>query len=217
MPETGPESAMLDLSLFPLFLAAGIALALTPGPDMAFTLATAASRGPRAGLGAVAGICTGGLVWTIAAAGGLAALIAASDHALTAVRYAGAAYLIWLGWKTFRSLDAPIEAEGAGSAARAFRRVLVTNLLNPKIGLFFLALLPQFTNAELGPVWLQMLTLGLVFFAIGGVVLTVIVFAAGAAQQQLKSSRISRRVLNGIAATAFGGLGLRLIFSGNAT
>ena len=93
----------------------------------------------------------------------------------------------------------------------------MTNLLNPKIGLFFLALLPQFTNAELGPVWLQMLTLGLVFFAIGGVVLTVIVFAAGAAQQQLKSSRISRRVLNGVAATAFGGLGLRLIFSGNAT
>jgi threonine/homoserine/homoserine lactone efflux protein len=208
---------MLDLSLFPLFLAAAIALVLTPGPDMAFTLATAASRGPRAGLGAVAGICTGGLVWTVAAAAGLAALIAASEHALTVVRLAGAAYLIWLGWKTLRSLDAPLEAEGAGSAGRAFRQGLLTNLLNPKIGLFFLALLPQFTNAELGPIWLQMLSLGLVFFTIGGFVLVAIVFAAGAARDRLTSSRATRRLLNGIAATAFGGLGLRLIFSGNAT
>jgi threonine/homoserine/homoserine lactone efflux protein len=208
---------MLDLSLFPLFLAAGLALALTPGPDMAFTLATAAARGPRAGLGAVAGICTGGLVWTVAAAAGLAALIAASEHALTAVRLAGAGYLIWLGWKTLRSLDAPLEANGANSAVRAFRQGLVTNLLNPKIGLFFLALLPQFTNAGLGPVSAQMLVLGSVFVGLGGLVLTLVVFAAGAAQARLKRSRLSRRVLNSIAATAFGGLGLRLIFSGNAT
>lgn len=208
---------MLDLTLFPIFLAAATALVLTPGPDMAFTLATAASRGPKAGLGAVAGIVTGGLVWTIAAAAGLAALVAASEHALTVVRYAGAAYLIWLAWKTLRALDAPLEAEGAQSAGRAFRRGLVTNLLNPKIGLFFLALLPQFTNAQIGPVWLQMLLLGLIFFALGALVLTAVALAAGAARDRLAASKTSRRVLNGFAATAFGGLGLRLIFSGNAS
>ena len=190
---------------------------MSPGPDMAFTLATSASRGPRAGLGAVAGIITGGLIWTLAAAAGLAALIATSEHALTMVRYGGGVYLVWLAIRTLRALDAPMQAQSARDALHGFRQGLMTNLLNPKIGLFFLALLPQFTNPEIGPVWLQMLTLGLVFFAIGGCVLTVIVFAAGAAQQQLKSSRISRRVLNGVAATAFGGLGLRLIFSGNAT
>jgi threonine/homoserine/homoserine lactone efflux protein len=206
---------MLDLSLFPLFLVAGLALALTPGPDMAFTLATAAARGTRAGLGAVAGIITGGLVWTVAAAAGLAALVAASDHALTVVRYAGAAYLIWLAIKTLRALDKPMEAEGARDAGRAFRQGLTTNLLNPKIGLFFLALLPQFTNAEIGPVWLQMLVLGLIFFVMGTVVLVCVALAAGAARDRLARSANTRRVLNGLAATAFGGLGLRLIFSGN--
>ena len=206
---------MLDLSLFPLFLVAGLALALTPGPDMAFTLATAAARGTRAGLGAVAGIITGGLVWTVAAAAGLAALVAASDHALTVVRYAGAAYLIWLAIKTLRALDKPMEGEGARDAGRAFRQGLTTNLLNPKIGLFFLALLPQFTNAEIGPVWLQMLVLGLIFFVMGTVILVCVALAAGAARDRLARSTNTRRVLNGLAATAFGGLGLRLIFSGN--
>ena len=206
---------MLDWSLFPLFLAAGLALALSPGPDMAFTLATAASRGPRAGLGAVAGIITGGLIWTLAAAAGLAALVATSEHALTIVRYAGGAYLVWLSIRTFRALDAPMKAEGARDAWHGFRQGLMTNLLNPKIGLFFLALLPQFTNPEIGPVWLQMLELGLIFFAMGTIILTIIALAAGAARDRLARSATSRRVLNGLAATAFGGLGLRLLFSGN--
>ncbi len=206
---------MLDWSLFPLFLVAGLALALSPGPDMAFTLATAASRGPRAGLGAVAGIITGGLIWTLAAAAGLAALVATSEHALTIVRYAGGVYLIWLAIRTVRALDAPMNAKGARDAWQGFRQGLMTNLLNPKIGLFFLALLPQFTNPEIGPVWLQMLELGLIFFAMGTIVLTVVALAAGAARDRLARSATSRRVLNGLAATAFGGLGLRLLFSGN--
>ncbi|WP_203291045.1 LysE family translocator [Maricaulis parjimensis] len=206
---------MLDWSLFPLFLAAGLALALSPGPDMAFTLATAASRGPRAGLGAVAGIITGGLIWTLAAAAGLAALVAASEHALTVVRYAGGAYLVWLAIRTVRALDAPMHAKSARDAWHGFRQGLMTNLLNPKIGLFFLALLPQFTNPDIGPVWLQMLSLGLIFFAMGTIILTIVALAAGAARDRLARSARSRRVLNGLAATAFGGLGLRLLFSGN--
>ena len=206
---------MLDLSLFPLFLAAGLALALSPGPDMAFTLATSASRGPRAGLGAVAGIITGGLIWTLAAAAGLAALIATSEHALAVVRYGGGVYLVWLAIRTLRALDAPMQAQSARDALHGFRQGLMTNLLNPKIGLFFLALLPQFTNPEIGPVWLQMLTLGLIFFAMGTIVLTIVALAAGAARDRLARSAASRRVLNGLAATAFGGLGLRLLFSGN--
>ncbi|MAK63972.1 MAG: threonine transporter RhtB [Maricaulis sp.] len=206
---------MLDWSLFPLFFAAGLALALSPGPDMAFTLATAAARGPKAGLGAVGGIITGGLIWTLAAAAGLAALVATSDHALTVIRYAGGAYLIWLAIRTLRALDAPLKAEAARDAWQGFRQGLMTNLLNPKIGLFFLALLPQFTNPEIGPVWLQMLTLGFIFFMMGTVILTIVALAAGAARDRLVRSAASRRALNGLAATAFGGLGLRLLFSGN--
>ena len=207
---------MLDPTLFPIFLAGAVALALTPGPDMAFTLATAASRGSRAGLAAAAGIITGGTIWTVLAAAGLAALLATMEHALLVVRYAGAAYLLYLAWKTLRHLDAPMEAQGAGSAMRAFRRGLMTNLLNPKIGLFFLAFLPQFTNADLSPVWLQMLVLGGIFFVIGTVVLTVVALTAGRAQRILGRSATARRLLNGLSATAFGGLGLRLILVDDA-
>lgn len=207
---------MLDPQLFPLFLAGAIALAFTPGPDMAFTLATAASRGPRAGLGAVAGIVTGGAIWTLAASLGLAALVATSEHALNVVRYAGAAYLLWLAIQTLRHLDEAPAGRASQNAWRAFRRGLTTNLLNPKIGLFFLAFLPQFTNPEIGPVWLQMLTLGGIFFGIGTLILIAVALAAGAAQSLLTESKTWRRALNGIAATAFGGLGLRLLFSGDA-
>ena len=203
---------MLDPQLFPVFLAGATALALSPGPDMAFTLATSASRGPRAGLGAVAGIAIGGAIWTVAAALGLAALVATSDRALDVVRYAGAAYLIWLAIQAVRNLDSAPAGHASRSASRAFRRGLTTNLLNPKIGLFFLAFLPQFTNPEISPVWLQMLVLGGIFFAIGTSVLITVALAAGAAQARLARSRTWRRVLNGLAATAFGTLGLRLLF-----
>jgi threonine/homoserine/homoserine lactone efflux protein len=205
---------MFDVTLFPVFLAGAIALALAPGPDMAFTLATAASRGPRAALGAVAGIITGGAIWTLAAAFGLAALVATSEHALTVIRYGGAMYLLWLAWRTFSTLDGTPKGHASQNAWRAFQRGLTTNLLNPKIGVFFLAFLPQFTNAEIGPVWLQMLTLGGIFFAIGTSILIMVALAAGAAQHKLTTSRRWRRALNGIAATAFGALGLRLLFAG---
>lgn len=206
---------MLSIDILPLFLAAAIALALTPGPDMAFTLATSASRGSRAGLAAVAGIIAGGAVWTIAAAAGLAAIVAASEQALTVIKYAGAGYLIWLAIQTVRKIDALPVAKAGDDAGRAFRQGLLTNLLNPKIGLFFLALLPQFTNPEIGPVWLQMLTLGGIFFALGTIVLTVVAILAGKAQEKLVGSKTWRRTLNGLAATAFGGLGLRLLLDGD--
>jgi threonine/homoserine/homoserine lactone efflux protein len=210
------EAAMLDPDLFPIFLVGAIALALTPGPDMAFTIATAASRGRRAGLAAMAGIITGGAIWTVLAAAGLAALLTTAEQALTVVRYLGAGYLLYLAWVTLRKLDAPLEARSAQTVSRAFRRGLVTNLLNPKVGLFFLAFLPQFTNPELSPVWLQMLVLGGIFFAIGTAVLTAVALAAGQAQAWLAGSRNARRVLNGLSATAFGGLGLRLLLIDDA-
>ena len=158
----------------------------------------------------------GGAIWTVLAAAGLAALLATAEHALTVIRYAGALYLLYLAWKTLRHLDAPLESRGARSSWRAFRRGLVTNLLNPKIGLFFLAFLPQFTNAELSPVWLQMLVLGGIFFSIGTGVLIIVALAAGQAQAWLAGSRTARRALNGLSATAFGGLGLRLILVDDA-
>ncbi|MGK0266240.1 MAG: threonine/homoserine/homoserine lactone efflux protein [Maricaulis sp.] len=94
-------------------------------------------------------------------------------------------------------------------------RGLLTNLLNPKIGMFFLPFLPQFTNAGIGPIWIQMPLLGAIFFAMGTIMLICVALAAGAAQASLARSLSLRRGLNALAATAFGGLGLRLIFGGN--
>lgn len=202
---------MLDLSLLPLFLLGALALNVTPGPDMAFTLATAVNGGKRAGIGAALGIGAGSLVWGGVAAAGLAALLAASEHALTAIRIAGGLYLLWLAIKTVRHLDAVPGAKGAPSMRAAFARGAVTNLLNPKVGIFYLAFLPAFTNAQIGPVWLQTLTLAAIFTATGVTVLVALSLGVGAAREGLIGSPGVRRTVNALAATAFGAIGLRLL------
>ena len=207
---------MIDWTVFPLFLAGALALAVTPGPDMAFVLATSASKGGRAGLVAASGVAAGSLFWILASTAGLTALLAASEHALLVVRWVGGAYLIYLAIQAMRHLgDAP-KGRPAGTLSAAFRRGLMTNLLNPKVGLFFIAFLPQFTNPDIGPAWLQIITLGVLFSAMGTSVLIVVAFSAGAVRERLLTSLTWRRVLNGIAATAFGALGLRLIWSRDA-
>lgn len=207
---------MIDLQLFPVFLAGAIALAIAPGPDMTFTLATAASQGRLAGLAAAAGIMTGGAFWVGATALGLAALLAASDNALTLVRWAGGAYLLFLAVQTLRHIDELPAANPARRLSSAYRRGFLTNLFNPKIGLFFMAFLPQFTNAAIGPVWLQIVILGTIFFAIGSAVLVAVALAAGAARNLLVRSRFWRRALGALAATTFAALGLRLLWMRNA-
>lgn len=207
---------MINLGLLPLFIAGAFALAIAPGPDMAFTLATTASKGWRAGLMAVAGINLGAASWTLATVLGLSAMLAATEHALTVVRWVGGAYLVWLAIQTLRKLDALPEGKAAKGMWPAFRRGFLTNLLNPKVGLFYMAFLPQFTNAEIGPVWMQMLILAGIFFVIGDLVLLTVVVAAGAARSRLERSAAWRRALNALAATAFGGLGLRLLIARDA-
>ena len=207
---------MIDISVLPLFLAGAIALAIAPGPDMVFTMASAAAQGWRGGLAAAAGIITGGLFWVAATALGLAALLATSEHALTAIRWIGGAYLIFLAIQTVRHIDDTPKVDAAKRLSSAYRRGLLTNLLNPKIGLFFIAFLPQFTNPDIGPVWIQIVILGLIFFSIGSCILLIIAFSAGAARDRLIRSKTWRRALNGIAATAFGALGLRLLLARDA-
>lgn len=209
-------ASMIDTSILPLFLAGAVALAIAPGPDMVFTMATAATQGWRGGLAAAAGIITGGLFWVGATAMGLAALLSTSKHALTVIRWIGGAYLVFLAIQTVRHIDATPRADAAKRLSSAYRRGLMTNLLNPKIGLFFIAFLPQFTNPSVGPVWLQIIILGLIFFTIGSCILLIIAFSAGAARDRLVRSKTWRRGLNAIAATAFGVLGLRLLLMRDA-
>ncbi len=206
---------MIDLSLFPVFLAGALILGATPGPDVAFTMASAAKGGTKAGIAAALGIGSGCLVWAGLSAAGLAALLAASEHALLFVRLAGGFYLLAMAAKTIEAFDDPamFQAKGAGAMGRAFRNGMATNLLNPKVGLFFIAFLPAFTNAAIGPVWVQVLILGAVFSCTGTLMLFAYAAAAGAMRARLERSKSLRQAMNAVAATAFGALGLRLLIS----
>jgi threonine/homoserine/homoserine lactone efflux protein len=140
----------------PLFALTVFVLNATPGVDMAFTLLATLRGGVRGGLAATAGVCAGCVVHVLAAAFGLAALLAASAQAFTLIKWAGAAYLLWLAAGMVRAGLAPPPARDAGAApppvppdgARLLRQGFVTNVLNPKVALFFLALLPQFIDAD---------------------------------------------------------------------
>lgn len=147
------------------------------------------------------------------AAAGLATLLAASQHAMTALRIVGGAYLIFLAIQTWRKRREWRDAKAASGAMAAFRAGALTNLFNPKAGLFYLAFLPAFTNGELGPVWLQALVLGAVFSIGGACMLVAVAFLAGAARDMLARSPSVRSALNTVSASVFGALGLHLIFA----
>ena len=147
-----------------LFGLTAVALLLVPGPAVLYVVVQSAEQGRRVGLASVAGIHLGTLVHVAAATVGLSALIVASAVAFSAVKYAGAAYLIYLGVRRLLARDEVVEpGRRRESLRRAFARGIVVNVLNPKTALFFLAFLPQFVDPDRGGVWSQVLVLGLVF------------------------------------------------------
>ncbi|AEY00121.1 hypothetical protein GU3_01820 [Oceanimonas sp. GK1] len=153
------------MEIWLLFIPACLALNLTPGPDIFFILSQALGGRRRAGLLAALGLGVSYLGHTLLAVVGLSALVLQSATAFTLIKYAGAAYLLYLGWTSLRSasrLTLPAAA-GAQSGWRIFRQGLTVGLLNPKVALFFLAFLPQFVTVEGGSVPWQLLLLGLVF------------------------------------------------------
>jgi threonine/homoserine/homoserine lactone efflux protein len=132
------------------FLVAATLLTLAPGPDSALILRSAAVKGARAAWAAAAGISVGCLMWGAAVSAGLGALLAASPQAFTALKWAGAAYLVWLGLGLLlrpRHSPAAITAAPGAAGSEAFRQGLLTNALNPKIGVFYVTFLPQFIPA----------------------------------------------------------------------
>jgi threonine/homoserine/homoserine lactone efflux protein len=204
---------MIDPPTFLLFLGGALLLNVTPGPDMAFTLASAVKNGTRAGVAAALGISAGSLVWAIMTSLGLAALLASSQHALTVLRIAGGLYLFYLAVQTYRRRGEPLDAKGAQNVMSAFRSGLLTNLLNPKVGIFFLAFLPAFLDPAAGPVWAQSLTLGAVFSLSGLLVLCVVAHGAGRVRDRFAASpNWLRRIRTG-AAAVFASLGLGLLLS----
>lgn len=196
-----------------LFLAAALAIAISPGPAIFYVTARTLAGGRGEGLASTFGTGLGGLVHVAAGAIGVSALVLASAEAFTILKFAGAIYLVWLGIKTFRdsgvAIDAKVEATGA---RRAFREGIIVEALNPKTAAFFLAFLPQFVDPSVGPVWLQFLLLGLVSVALNTAVdIVVTVLAARARSAAIARPTLLRR-LRQSAGLVITGLGLSLFF-----
>ena len=184
---TGPTPAALTA-----FLAASVVLAVTPGPGVAYIVARTLAQGRRAGLASVAGVALGNLGNAAAAALGLAALLAVSPAAFTALKLLGAAYLAWLGLQALRAAPPPDGDAGATPDAAAATRLMRDGawvaLLNPKTALFFAAFLPQFLSPQ-GSAAVQSLVLGALFVAIAAATDSAWVLAAAAAAPWLARRR----------------------------
>lgn len=191
------------------FGGAGLALNLTPGADMMYTLGQGLRSGRRAAMAANAGIAMGGLVQTLLAALGLGALVAAHPLAFDLIRWVGVAYLSVLAVQALRAGPVAARAVVAQGAGRVFVQAMVVNLLNPKVILFILALLPQFIDPA-RPVLPQFMLLGLVFATGGFVVNGLVGVFAGSIGQRLAQSAGLARWLGRASAVIFAGLAVRL-------
>jgi threonine/homoserine/homoserine lactone efflux protein len=209
-------SLLPDPPLLAAFLVASVVLAVTPGPGVVYIVTRSLVQGRRAGLASVAGVAIGNLGSAIGAAVGLAALFAASSLAFSAVKFAGAAYLVYLGVKALRAPAADHAAPLPGTAGpwRILRSGAIVALLNPKTVLFFAAFLPQFMNPAHAPIP-QSLLLGALFVAIAAVTDSAYALAAGTVAPRL--ARFGRAPVWGRRASActYIGLGVYTAASGS--
>jgi threonine/homoserine/homoserine lactone efflux protein len=200
-----------------LFVLAALALLLVPGPAVLYVVARSIEHGRRAGLVSVLGIHVGTLVHITAATLGLSALIVSSAVAFTAVKVAGAVYLVGLGlWTLFsRHPETDIALGGERNLRRTFAQGIVVNVLNPKTGLFFLAFLPQFVDPNAAHPAAQIAFLGLLFALLGLVTDSMWALAAGTAGGVLRRSRRFVGAQRYVTGTVYIGLGVATAFVGS--
>ncbi|WP_257757045.1 LysE family translocator [Burkholderia glumae] len=208
---------MLGITHFGFFLLAVFLLNVTPGPDTAYIIGRSVAQGRGAGLVSAAGIATGCGIHSLACAFGLTALIAASPAAFTVIKFAGAAYLIYLGVRlALTKPAAPGAARPAAQSgpARPLRQLFVqgvtTNLLNPKVVLFFVSFFPQFVAADSAHKTLAFLALGGVFVLQGLAWSALVAWAAGSLTRRLGGNAAVKKWLDRLVGGAFVGLGVRL-------
>lgn len=201
---------------FPLFVLAGLLLNVTPGPDMLYVIGRSAAQGGRAGLAAALGIGAGCFVHIVAGAVGLSALLAASATAFTVLKIVGAIYLCYVGVSLLRSAKTPAIANDArlppARLSAVFMQGFLTNALNPKVALFFLAFVPQFIAADAPQKWLAFLFLGAVFNANGTLLNVLVAWLAARAGPMLRQSAIVAW-MNRCIGAVFVFLGVRLAFA----
>ena len=209
---------MLTLETLLGFLAVSFVITLAPGPDNLMVLGQSLARGRAAGLGIAVGCALGCFTHTLWAALGVSAALASSPKAFLVLKLAGAAYLGWIGVQTLRQATAPrlanLAKEGREPWWRYLRRGFIANAINPKVALFFLAFLPQFTSPARGSLALQMVQLGLVFALQTTLVFGAIALAAGGLGRVLARRPAAGLWLERGAGLLFLGLALRLVLDG---
>ncbi|MBT1075098.1 LysE family translocator [Geobacter grbiciae] len=201
------------MSLYTLlcFLGASIALTVAPGPDNIFVMTQGVARGRKPAIVTALGMCSGVTVHTTAAAFGISAVFYSSAIAFTVVKSAGAAYLLYLAFKTLKERSAiRLSATDDLPAAALFRRGFIMNVLNPKVAMFFLAFLPQFVAPTAGRVPLQMLLLGLIFMVQSVVIFCLLGYFAGSIGSFILARPRIARYFDWLTAGVFLSLGVRL-------
>jgi len=203
---------MFGIHDFGLFLAAGFLLNLTPGPDTVYILGRSIAQGREAGIASALGICVGSIFHTCAAALGLSAILATSAVAFVAIKVLGGAYLIFLGIKLLldrrRELSLPSNFRQRTSAA-AFQQGVFTNVLNPKVALFFLAFLPQFIDPGTNNKILAFVTLGFTFVTTGTIWCLILAWFASSFSDRLRANPTITAWLNRAVGSLFVFVGLR--------
>jgi threonine/homoserine/homoserine lactone efflux protein len=214
MRRHGTVPPMLGIHHYWLFIATAILLVITPGQDTFFILGRSLSGGRPAGISAALGISAGSVIHTFAAALGLSALLATSPYAFMAVKFAGAAYLVYIGVRALLARGNPLSGDEAARDGdgrwSAFRQGVLSNLLNPKVALFFLALMPQFIEAVSPHKVAAFLALGLTFVTLGVAWCMVLAVAAAKLRGAFLRRPSMANVLNKVAGAMFIALGLKL-------
>ena len=196
-----------------LFLASGICLNITPGQDTLYILGRSIAQGRSAGLLSVFGICSGAVVHTLAVAFGLSAVLAASASAFTVIRFAGAAYLVYVGmqmWSDRSRNPLRRDVRAPAGAWAIYRAGLLTNVLNPKVALFYLAFLPQFVDPLAKSKLVALLFLGASFVATATIWCVFLAAAAAGIGARLRSNPSAAVMIRRATGALFVGLGVRL-------
>jgi threonine/homoserine/homoserine lactone efflux protein len=199
-----------SLSTYAVFVATCLALLAIPGPAVLYIVSRSIDQGRTAGLLSVLGVTTGTLVHIAAAAIGLSSLVLASTVAFSAVRYAGAAYLVFLGVRRLltRDSEAVVEARGPRSSRRLYTQGLVVNLLNPKTIVFIFAFIPQFVDVQAGHIGVQIVLLGLTLAGLGLLSDGLYAIVAGSIADRLRGSRAVARFERWFGGSILVGLGV---------
>ncbi len=205
---------MQNSSYWLLFLSAAFAINISPGPDIVYIVSKTIAGGRKIGFASSLGVCVGAFVYVVATALGLSAILETSLIAFSIVKYAGAAYLVYLGIKSLMSkgstFDMPTEDNVGDTPWQAFRQGVLVDILNPKVAVFFMAFLPQFVRPELGHTSAQLLILGVIVILMAVVVEFTIILTAAQTTTFFRKNRTFSVWLDRVLGTVLIGLAVRL-------